>query len=249
MIPYFAMGIVYFPFRIILNRIARNEYRITDFWKILIGENPDGALWFLYVLFFFSIIACWLVTKKSLSFTIVVTSILSIITLFVALPTPIDNLFFAPFYFIGIYIRMHYEKLKDMLNKIWIKLLAILSFVFSNCIMFTSNVNYFIAAAKIMAAVSGCFLIWWISLAIVQNNRSTSIINWVKNQFNVFGDYSMDIYIFAEPIKVVIRTLLKRCQLIVMVTLTFIISTALAMLVSKYVVRRIKIFKKLFLGC
>lgn len=79
---------------------------------------------------------------------------------------------------------------------------------------------------------------------MLTNKNQSIVYKWL----NIFGDYSMDIYVFAEPIKVVVRSVFRRFPLIIMVIMTFIISVSSAMVISKYIVRNVKIFRKLFLG-
>lgn len=56
MIPYVFVGLAYLPFKLLLSSFANRPYSMDKFWQILIGVNPDGELWFLYVLFIISIV-------------------------------------------------------------------------------------------------------------------------------------------------------------------------------------------------
>ena len=40
-----------------MNDYANNRFELADAWKILIGNNPNGGLWYLWTLFFMSIIS------------------------------------------------------------------------------------------------------------------------------------------------------------------------------------------------
>ena len=64
-IPYFVVGLFYAPVKIVLSQFANKPYNINDFWKILIGINPMGELWFLYSLFIITLIALLLNNKIS----------------------------------------------------------------------------------------------------------------------------------------------------------------------------------------
>lgn len=142
LVPYFAMGILYLPFRIIMSSIARNQYNISDFWKILIGENPDGALWFLFVLFIYSVLAGWITTMKNINFTIVVSAVVCVITLIFDFPQTLDRLlYFSVYYFIGVYVRLHYDTLKESMDRIWIKTSSVIAFFLSNCVICMAAIN------------------------------------------------------------------------------------------------------------
>lgn len=46
MILYFAWAIIYSPLKIMFADLARNAVQIP-WWSLLLGNNPDGELWFL----------------------------------------------------------------------------------------------------------------------------------------------------------------------------------------------------------
>lgn len=57
-----------------------------------------------------------------------------------------------------------------------------------------------------------------------------------------------DLYIFSEPIKVVMRTLLSSTPIIVNAVCTTVIAIAVPVIASKLVVRKVKVFRRLLLG-
>ncbi|MFC2633836.1 MAG: acyltransferase family protein, partial [Veillonella parvula] len=63
MVPYFTIGLLYFPFKLALSKFASQQIDPQNIWKIFIGINPDGELWFLYCLFFISILIGLLVKR------------------------------------------------------------------------------------------------------------------------------------------------------------------------------------------
>ena len=69
-VPYFTIGLLYFPFKLALSKFANQQINPQDIWKILIGINPDGELWFLYCLFFISILIAVLVKRVNLGLLI-----------------------------------------------------------------------------------------------------------------------------------------------------------------------------------
>lgn len=250
LLPYFAMGLVYLPFRILLGSMARTSYEVSNFWRILIGENPNGTLWFLYVLFVISIVGCWCVRRKTLVPAVIITGVLAVITNYVVLPDVIGNLFFYSFfYFVGALIRQHYDRFsRFVLNAkcgcVFLALFAACNFLRNGpALPYTPVLGILYRCALFVAAFSGCFLIWWICAAVSGHARSAAF-----RGFCLLGDYSMDIYIFAEPVKVVARTIFGSLPLTVMAILTFVVSVSAAIVGSKYIVRKSKILKGLFLG-
>lgn len=65
MIPYFTWAVIYAPMKILMKEQVRfqNDYSL---WTLLIGNNPDGQLWFLYVLFVLSVVSILFVNEKNL---------------------------------------------------------------------------------------------------------------------------------------------------------------------------------------
>ena len=51
LIPYFTIGLIYIPVKLKLSEAAVKPFAVSDIWKLLIGQNPDVSLWFLYILF------------------------------------------------------------------------------------------------------------------------------------------------------------------------------------------------------
>ena len=50
----------------IFSAFAYNSFDITEFWKILLGKNPNGGLWYLWTLFVVSML-CYLLSKFKLN--------------------------------------------------------------------------------------------------------------------------------------------------------------------------------------
>ena len=65
LIPYFFVGLCYAPLKLLLSQFANKPYDFNNLWKIFLGVNPDGELWFLYALFMISLIA--IVLNKQVS--------------------------------------------------------------------------------------------------------------------------------------------------------------------------------------
>ncbi len=51
MVPYIFVGLAYMPCKLLLSQFANKPFELSNLWKMVIGVNPDGELWFLYSLF------------------------------------------------------------------------------------------------------------------------------------------------------------------------------------------------------
>ena len=252
MIPYFIMGIIYIPARLLMGGFANESYKMNEVWRILLGENPDGALWFLYALFVISVIAVCVVRKRNLPWILGIAFVLALCSKIITWPTIIlEEILFHFFFFIaGIFIRTHYEAWKKFIYTPLTVMLGLIAFIGGNYLLwYASQMTYTGAEClKLITAPSGILLSLNLANMIVKSDQRESV---PRKLGNLFGDYSMDIYMFAEPFKVVIKIVfwsLLHLNYLLCTVLCFVGSISLALLVSKLVVRRIPVLKKLFLG-
>ena len=116
MVPYFTIGLLYFPFKLALSKFANQQINAQDIWKIFIGVNPDGELWFLYCLFFISILVGLLVKRVNislLSISLIIGIFADVINIF-SIPMVSSILYFQFFYVLGLYIKQY--KLLDYIK-------------------------------------------------------------------------------------------------------------------------------------
>ena len=209
------------------------------------GENPDGALWFLYTLFLISVLICIVSTGNNIYAIIAVSLILYISSCIFDCSFRLFNYVsdYLFFYILGLCIRLHYDGLMQKIK--YSKKMPFMAVVFG-IVYIIGNIFSFYYGIKfihIFTALSGTFLVWLISLVIV-NKRKSQIYKYC----NMFGEYAMDIYIFGEPIKVVARTLLKNVRPSIMVPGVLATVIIISLLVSKFIIRRNKNLYFLFLG-
>lgn len=241
LVPYFVMEICYLPFRIILSSMARNSYSISEIWKIFIGENPDGALWFLYVLFLFSVVTCLVIDKSNIYLISGIATIFYGVVFLVEAPLPIIQNFCRNyiFYLLGIIIRCHYQIIKRYIGMIRWQIVGVILFIICECIL----CKFDFIIVRLVAALTGIYCIMVASLYIDKwGGRSCQKV------INYMGNYSMDIYMFSEPVKVVARTVLKSFPIMIGLSLCFVVSLLIPIIISNIVIRKYAIFKKLFLG-
>ena len=66
-IPYLTWAVIYLPMKVVMSEHVRfsDEYKWYSFF---LGNNPDGQLWFLYVMFVISVFVILFVNIKNLTF-------------------------------------------------------------------------------------------------------------------------------------------------------------------------------------
>lgn len=244
LVPYFAMGIIYLPFRLLFSSIARIDYTVSNAWQILIGYNPDGALWFLYALFVISLLVRIFVKRENLYSAFFIGCLIYIGNTFISWQSDheiLDRIFqYACFYLLGIICRYKYDDILKLIKKpIIITITGILFFVI-NIVLLNFNIGW----VRLFTSITGTILLFSFSLFLAQHY---GIIN---RLFNTLGDYGMDIYIFSEPIKVIFRTLLKKTDIpsFVIEILLLVIVISAAYCLSKFIVRKIKPMRVILLG-
>ena len=142
MVPYFTIGLLYFPFKLALSKFANQQINVQDIWKIFIGVNPDGELWFLYCLFFISILTGLLVKRVNislLSISLIIGIFADVINIF-SIPMVSSILYFQFFYVLGLYIKQY--ELLDYIKSLVIVIVSIIVFSIGNYVLLL-DVNMF----------------------------------------------------------------------------------------------------------
>ncbi len=244
LVPYFSMGIVYIPFRLLLKSLARTQFRIENVLLMFVGINPDGALWFLYALFIFSLVAALFVRKKNIKIVLILSFLISVIIS--QIPDPIimmKNYLYNPFfYFLGIYIFQNFEKLKPAIlsNKVLIG--CLLTFVILNY----CDIALGFSRLSVFCTLAGILLTYQLSSLICTHAHGA-----VVRAFEIVGAQAMAIYIFSEPIKVIMRfIILQKLNISFWIGLPCIalITIVVSMAISKFIISKSRILSFLFLG-
>lgn len=194
LIPYFCIGILYIPFRLILSRYANSSFAMANLWKIFFGFNPYSGLWFLWALFMLNVVAIIIFQFLRINnkwFVIVGSFFLLIITLLVNIPDPYYWIAAYLFYFLfGLY--------KDDFIALSLKVGIVPSAVVLITVVLIRFYTECIVVLPI-AAISGIITIINVSMRIEKKSGK------LKELFTLFGDYSMDIYMLHGPLLVAIR--------------------------------------------
>lgn len=240
MVPYLVMSVVYIPFRLSLSFISRTSYNITDAWKILVGDSPDGALWFLYALFIISAVVCLLVSLKNAKLVLGIAIVLYIISSFAKWPFGIIGKLFGcfPFYLMGLILRKHYQKYKSIICSKSSILVCTLGFIIGNVVLQLLQIE----VIRFIPSLTGFCLLLNVA-AFITNRRGC-----VYQIFDCIGNYGMDIYMLSEPCKVIVRTMLKFLPDALAVLATICSTIVISMLISKLFIRKNRILSMLILG-
>lgn len=245
LVPYFVFGAIFIPLRIVFAEFARFSYDFSKLYTVFLGNNPCGQLWFLYVLFLYSIVAILFTTKKNIRYFTIGTLVLAIISPFVTLRYDgiawSNVLFMSFFYYLGLYISGYHDKLYDKIKpKLIFAVLPAYALSFA-ALMLTNQHNY----AKLFTSLAGIYIMLCVSELIHRHSDKLS------NALKEIGGYSMDVYIFHSPMGIFWRILLlKLLHLSAGIYMSvYIIAGILgSYAISKFIVRRIPILRTLFLG-
>lgn len=240
MIPYFFVGALYIPLKLVLSSEVNTK---IDFKTLpidfLVGYNPNYQLWTLYALFISAaIIAIFAFPKKEYKWLILTAAV--IMNIFWAVSyCPINVLnevtFQFLFYVLGVLYRKHdsFDKLPSA-----VLIFSAILFVSANVL----NQIYAIDFIKTITSITGIIIVCEMCKRI--ENTRTPILD-------VVGKYGMDVYIMANLVQVLIRSVfLNRLHLpgIVCFFMSVIFGIAIPILVSKYIVRKFRITKMFVLG-
>lgn len=279
MVPYLVVSFLYAPFKYLLAVYAREPYDFSEMWRILVGESPDGALWFLYVLFWVSLLAAFIVSLRTLPALLAVTLAASVLSSGINWQTELGyQLSYFPFFFLlGLFVRKNYGTWQDKIYCGKTVFLAFLGFVLGNVLSVDSfplflgladgasgnisAVSVLSGMITVFTAVSGILctlaLAKWIAGDCGKRPEGNKE-EWNRQEMsrlrrcaNMLGDYCMDIYIVAEPVKVAVRIVFWSVlgwNYVVCILLCFAVSLIFSVFISKYLLRRFRLLRFLILG-
>ena len=235
LVPYLFVGLCYAPLKLLLSQFANNPWNPIDLWKIVIGVNPNGELWFLYALFCVTGIAVIFSFRVSL-IGVAVSALLPLIVPY--MPLVLGNLFF---FMLGLYMRQAFPLFFEQMRWRYVLCCGVI-FVCGNYVLYECGVHW----ARMFTGVAGSFLCLYLSSFIAEHLKETSF----EHSLIAMGGFSMDIYILSDMIKIPFRIIFW--NKLHWYTPTFAICTVAALLLSyymsKYFIRRNGYLKKFVLG-
>lgn len=207
-----------------------------------------GALWFLYALLIISILTP-IITKISLEASIIITIIINIFGPRDLYFLAINRIsFFIVYYLIGMYVRKCYEdkKLKNINNK---------NIIIIGSIIFLGIYSLIISKGIVINRI--IFNLYMFLCGLVGSLMMLLIIEKVKkckriiSTVEIFGKYSMDIYIFSWFFQIISMILCTKILNISNYNIFFVsnlIIGSISLPFSVYFIRKIKILRIMFLG-
>lgn len=207
-----------------------------------------GALWFLYALLIISILTP-IITKISLEASIIITIIINIFGPRDLYFLAINRIsFFIVYYLIGMYVRKCYEdkKLKNINNK---------NIIIIGSVIFLGIYSLIISKGIVINRI--IFNLYMFLCGLVGSLMMLLIIEKVKkckriiSTVEIFGKYSMDIYIFSWFFQIISMILCTKILNISNYNIFFVsnlIIGSISLPFSVYFIRKIKILRIMFLG-
>ena len=252
LVPYFAVGLIYIPVKLALSGSAIKPFTVKDIWKLLIGQNPDVSLWFLYILFLIELISALLVNTYNFRSIWYGSFFLSVAIYWANLDIRTPKYLF--FFLMGIWVRLKFEDSRKagyedaMDGQDLLAFLALVTDIAAIIFLYRTTIT----VTMMLTSLCGIYLVLWISSRLVYNidgekkepGRFTRILL-------LLGLFSMDIYILHEPVMTVVRLVLwdrLGLQYILCTAVIFFSALCLPIPISKWIIRKIKPLRILLLG-
>ncbi len=252
LVPYFVIGLLYIPIKLRMSDMAVRPFSVQDIWKILIGQNPDVSLWFLYILFLIELICAVLVNTYNFRSIWYGSFFLSVAIYWANLDLRTAKYLF--FFLMGIWVRLKFEDSRKagyedaMDGQDLLAFLALVTDIFAIVFLYRTTIT----VTMMLTSLCGIYLVLWVSSRLVYNidgekrklGRGTG---WLL----LLGLYSMDIYILHEPIMTAVKIVLWNrlgWNYIVCTFLIFLCALCLPIPLSKWIIRKIKPLRILLLG-
>mgnify|MGYP002509478180 CR=1 FL=1 len=198
-VPYLTFSILYIPLRLVLSSYANSEWEIRDVWQILIGNSPNGGVWYLYALFLYSFIAMAAMREKYIESWICISILLyfagrNFLTEFGDWSNYISNFMW---FVMGVYLSQMKERfsydfftIKNQIDLVVRVIVFAASFVL---------IEKYSLSIRVFAGLFGISIIMCISRRLEGNKLLT-----------LMGINSMEIYLLHGPILIVLRILLLK---------------------------------------
>ncbi len=255
LVPYFIFSAVTLILKIFTEKFANNPFYLKDSWKILLGENPNGGLWFLWTLFMISAIYLFFgKLKHNLVYFAGFSVIAYIANLFLPHTFLSSILKYAIYYAIGIFVYKYYDSFKKHILRpvpsilMLVLFCAIHIFKFNAADLTARIPQNILAGDYLITCLSASIFILFISLNTV---RCQSKAGFVYKVLNELGTYSYDIYLLSYFVQVPLRVIFKSIFPIpeyLLHILMFILGLVIPYLLSKFIIRKVPILNLLLFG-
>lgn len=244
LVPYFFYSLLTLLPKLILAKYANNPVNIESLWTVFLGNSPNGGMWFLWHLFFISVVFLGVmkfVSKRSDRIKTITLVLIGLVSYFLYEIGKTGYLNysckFALFFVIGIIMNKNYVYCQKMFKPIP----AIIAIVFNiviACPFIKVRIPY------IVTGVIGFYGMFTIGLYV---SRHTTVI---KQILDYLGTNSYGIYLLSYFAQIPLRILLysrMHLQYWVCVIAMFIGGLLLPMM-GIYIIRKNKILRVIALG-
>lgn len=247
LVPYFAIGLIYIPVKLKLADYAVKPFTAADIAKILIGQNPDVSLWFLYVLFVICAITGLFVNEVNFRSIWYGTFALCAASWWVNIPLRTPKYLF--FFLTGIWLRLKVEDTeKDgsgplLEGQTITAVLSLAAFIIFNRYYFRTGISIL----RLPASVCGIFLTLWFSSLLDRKAKNARL----TRSLRYLGLISMDIYILHEPVMTAAKILFwynTELDYIPCTILIFLCAVLIPIPVSKWIIRKVPVLRLLLFG-
>ena len=252
LVPYFVIGLLYIPVKLRLSAMAVKPFTAADIPKMLMGQNPDVSLWFLYILFLIETICALLVNAGNFRSVWYGSFFLSVAIYWANLDIRTPKYLF--FFLMGIWVRLKFEDSRkagiddSMGGQELLAFLALVTDIAAVIFLYRTTIT----VSMMLTSLCGIYLVFWISSRMVYDiDGEVREPGRAARLFIMMGLYSMDIYILHEPVMTVVKLVLWNrlglnyvfCTLII-----FLCALCLPIPVSKWIIRKIRPLRVLLLG-
>ena len=252
LVPYFAVGLAYIPVKLKLSDVAVKPFAVSDIWKLLIGQNPDVSLWFLFILFVIELICAMLVNTYNFRSIWYGSFFLSVAIYWANLDIRTPKYLF--FFLMGIWVRLKFEDSRKAGYEDAMEgqeLLAFLTLV-ADIIAIVFLYRTTITVTMMLTSLCGIYLVLWVSSRLTYNidGEKKEPGRWARVLL-LLGLFSMDIYVLHEPIMTVIRLVIWNrlgWNYVLCTFIIFICALCIPITVSKWIIRKIPPLRFLLLG-
>ncbi|MCR2049846.1 acyltransferase [Acetatifactor muris] len=245
MVPYLFYSVVTLGLKQCFSQYANNQFDMNEIWKIFVGKNPNGGMWYLWTLFvmsFFFLVLSRLGLKAG---HYVLTGIFMLGLNYILPSGFVKEIFshvlaYSCCYSLGIWVWQNFDKVKEALERKKGSIVAEVSAALFLLFLTVPDCPYIITWG--FATIS----ILTFSIKVSGNKES-----WIYRVLGELGYYSYDIYLVSYfvqvPIRVIFYNIISAPYWLV-VGMMFVLGTIVPYYVSKYVLRKVSVCNKVMLG-
>lgn len=247
LVPYFVIGLVYIPVKLKLRAYAVKPFTLRDSLGLLIGQNPNTSLWFLYVLFIVSAICALFVHESNFRSFLYGAGALSVASCWVNISLKTPKYLF--FFLAGMWVRKKYEDARAE-GKTYLfegqtgaVIIAAVIFLLLNRYYYKTGINIL----RMGTSICGIYMVLWLSEGILKAMEGSFLFRTLEKA----GACSMDIYILHEPVMTVAKIVFWNKLALpygICTGIIFLCALLIPVPVSNMIIRRIWLLRFLLLG-